>query len=169
MFARTCIPPADRLLHAVFTPVAAGCSGRALSVLVHTRCSWTCWSCLAGRVQLLMLAGKLPCSLQLSVVVSQPCCLIPARLLQEALKGISFFVIAMKGHPDRWETGKERCGAFACFWKRALFYSSHVVVCLEMGWTGHARESIHYRFLAFSVLTLYSFAPPTNCPEQKIQ
>lgn len=172
---------------------------RALSALVHTRFSWTFWSCLADRVQLLMLAGKLPCSLPLSVVVSQPCCLIAACLL-EALKGISFFVIAMKGGPDWWETGKERrCGErrpfLLCFFYeysnvsyfqvnfkgkvkahqlllafgRELFYRSHVVVCLEIGWTEHARESIHYRFLAFSVLTLYSFAPPRNCSEQKIQ
>lgn len=58
---------------------------------------------------------------------------------------------------------------FACFWKRALFYSSHVVVCLKMGWTGRARESIHYGFLAFTILTLYSFVLPKNCPEQKMQ
>lgn len=161
-----------RCLHAPVFPLQTGCSllsscqGRQVAqstVLVHTRFSWTFWSCLADRVQLLMLAGKLPCSLPLSVVVSQPCCLIPACLL-EGLKGISFFVIAMKGGPDWWETGKERrCGGrrplLLCFFYkysnvsnfqvnfkgkvkahqlllafgRELFYSSHVVVCLEMG------------------------------------
>ena len=58
--AHTCIPRADRLFHAAFTPVAEGCSGRALSALVHTRLSWTCWSCLADRVQLLMQIPLFP-------------------------------------------------------------------------------------------------------------
>lgn len=91
MFSHTWIPPRDRLLHAVVMPAVAGCSGRALSVLAHTRFSWTCWSCLADRVQLLMLSGKLMCSLQLALMVSQLCCLIPAHLLLEAWKGVSFF------------------------------------------------------------------------------
>lgn len=65
--------------------------------------------------------------------------------------------------------GKVKAHQLLLAFRRELSYSSHVVVCLEMGWKGHARESIHYRFLAFSVLTLYSFVPPRNCSEQKIQ
>lgn len=47
--ARSCVPPADRLLGAVVTQGLSGCSGRALSVLIHTRFSWTWWSCLTEK------------------------------------------------------------------------------------------------------------------------
>lgn len=81
------------------------------------------------------------------------------------LLGIQLCVI----FPTYFHGENKSLSVFACYWNRALFYSSHVVVCLKMGWPGHARESIHYRFLAFTILTLYSFVLPTNCPEQKIQ
>lgn len=45
-----------------------------------------------------MLSGKLMSSLQLALMVSQLCCLMPACLLLEAWKGISLF-------DEEWPSG----------------------------------------------------------------
>lgn len=57
-----------------------------------------------------MLAGELPCSLQLLSMVSQ---LLPNSCMSSpgGFERDLVFVIAMKGGPNQWETGKEiRCG-----------------------------------------------------------
>lgn len=171
VFSHTWIPPGDRLLHAVVMPVVAVCSGTVgvgshqifLELLVLL--SWQSPAANAGwQTQVFPAAGPygksalLPNSCLSSPGAWERGLILWWRVAQTGGRlakkkdvgrgGLSCFFSCVR-FPRLFHRWSKSSSTFSWFWNRARFNSSFVVVFLEMGWTGHAREPIHYRVVFF--------------------